>query len=548
MRKLTTLATATLLAAPVAASPLVAAAQSQSASPNYADIQTVVVIYAENRSFDNLYGTFPGTNGLANASPAAITQLDRDGKPMHGLPAIWGGTGFKVLQGAPVAPTGLTQGQSATFLNSFNHPYDVAALYQTGAATDSDPLRYTNRDLWHRFYENQMQINGGANNMFAAWADSGGMTMGYFTPAPETDLPLWNWARQYVLADNFFQGAFGGSFLNHFFLICSCAPLYGHDGANPNGGANPSVTVVNADGVTLPTAPNSPTSALDGPPVFVLSGNLTPDFYAVNTMMPPYPPSGNADDAQRAVDIKSATTLVPQTETTIGDLLTQAGIGWAYYAGAWDFALSHPPMAAGLSKASPNFQYHHQPFDYFTAFDPATPQGQANRAAHLLDAGVVTDPAVLPDSRFLSDIKAGTLPPVTFYKPQGSVNEHASYSNVADGDRHISALLSALQASPQWSHMLVVVTYDEFGGWWDHAAPPKADRWGPGTRIPAIIVSPFARKGSVDHTQYDTTSILRFITNRWQLPVLQGIAERDAALTANGLPKMGDLTNALILP
>jgi acid phosphatase len=543
MLKLTTLATATLFAAPLAA-----AAQSPSTSPNYDDIQTVVVIYAENRSFDNLYGTFPGANGLANAPPAAITQLDRDGKPMRGLPAIWGGTGFKVLQGAPVAPTGLTQGQTATFLNSFNHPYDVAALYQTGAGTDSDPLRYTNRDLWHRFYEHQMQINGGANNMFAAWADSGGMTMGYFTPAPQTDLPLWNWARQYVLADNFFQGAFGGSFLNHFFLICSCAPSYGHGGINPNGGSNPSVTVVNADGVTLPTAPNSPASALDGPPVFVLSGNLTPDFYAVNTMMPPYPPSGNADDAQRAVDMTSASTLLPQTETTIGDLLSKAGIGWAYYAGAWDFALSHPPMAAGLSKASPNFQYHHQPFDYFSAFDPATPQGQANRAAHLLDAGVVTDPAVLPNSRFLSDIKAGTLPPVTFYKPQGSVNEHASYSNVADGDRHIAALLTALQASPQWSHMLVVVTYDEFGGWWDHAAPPKADRWGPGSRIPAIIISPFARKGTVDHTQYDTTSILRFITNRWKLPALEGITRRDAALAANSLPKMGDLTEALTLP
>jgi acid phosphatase len=92
-----------------------------------------------------------------------------------------------------------------------------------------------------------------------------------------------------------------------------------------------------------------------------------------------------------------------------------------------------------------------------------------------------------------------------------------------------------------------VVTYDEFGGWWDHVAPPKADRFGPGTRIPALIISPFARKGVVDHTQYDTTSILRFITERWKLPVLPGISRRDDALVANGLPKMGDLTAALDL-
>jgi phospholipase C len=518
------------------------------ATPVAADIQTFVVIYAENRSFDNLFGTFPGANGLPQASAQSTTQLDRDGRPMRGLPAVWGGIDNKVLQGAPLAPVRLTQGQTAEFLGAFNHPYDVGALYRTGSAANADPLQYTNRDLWHRFYEHQMQINGGANNMFAAWADSGGMTMGYFPPSPEAEEPMWTWARRYVLADNFFQGAFGGSFLNHIFLVCSCPPYYGHDGHNPNGGKDPTGTIVAEDGVTLVTAPNSPASALDGPPLFAASGNLTPDFYAVNTMLPPYPPSGTADAAQRSVDLQSPFTMVPQTRTTIGDLLTEAGIGWAWYAGAWDFAQSHPPFAAGSSKASPNFQYHHQPFNYFAAFDPATPEGRTNRAAHLLDAGVVTDPAVLPASRFLSDIQDGKLPPVVFYKPQGSVNEHPAYANIADGDHHIDALLTALQASPQWEHMLIVVTTDEYGGWWDHVAPPKADRWGPGTRIPALIISPYARKGSVDHTQYDTTSILRFITHRWNLPVLPGLVVRDAALTANNQPPLGDLTPALDLP
>jgi phospholipase C len=332
-------------------------------------------------------------------------------------------------------------------------------------------------------------------------------------------------------------------------LICSCAPLYSQDGINPNGGASPPVSVVESDGVTLVLASNSPASALDGPPKFKLSGNLTPDFYAINTMQPPYPPSGNATPGQapqRIVDLKLASTLPPQTSTTIGDLLSQKGIAWAWYAGAWSFALDHVPFAAGISKANPDFQTHHQPFNYFAAFDPSTPQGQANRAAHLLDAGVVTDPDRLPESRFLTDIRAGKLPPITFYKPQGTFNEHSGYASVSDGDRHIAALLSALKASPQWDHMLIVVTYDEFGGWWDHVAPPKADRWGPGTRIPALIVSPYARKGTVDHTLYDTTSILRFITHRWDLPVLPGIAARDAALTANHEPKLGDLSEALL--
>ena len=95
--------------------------------------------------------------------------------------------------------------------------------------------------------------------------------------------------------------------------------------------------------------------------------------------------------------------------------------------------------------------------------------------------------------------------------------------------------------------MLVIVTYDENGGFWDHVAPPKGDRWGPGSRVPAIIVSPFARRGYVDHTQYDTTSILRFITRRFGLPTLPGLAARDAALEAHGAKPMGDLTDALDL-
>jgi phospholipase C len=93
--------------------------------------------------------------------------------------------------------------------------------------------------------------------------------------------------------------------------------------------------------------------------------------------------------------------------------------------------------------------------------------------------------------------------------------------------------------------VLVIVTYDENGGFWDHVAPPKADRWGPGSRIPTMIVSPFAKKGYVDHTLYDTTSIMRFITRRFELPVLPGLVTRDAALRANSHPPVGDLTDAL---
>ena len=109
----------------------------------------------------------------------------------------------------------------------------------------------------------------------------------------------------------------------------------------------------------------------------------------------------------------------------------------------------------------------------------------------------------------------------------------------------LGAFLDHLEQDRKWKHMLIVVTYDEYGGFWDHVPPPKGDRWGPGLRVPAIIVSPFAKRGYVDHTQYDTTSIARFLTHRFNLPTLPGIAARDAALKGNGSKPMSDLTQAL---
>ena len=93
-----------------------------------------------------------------------------------------------------------------------------------------------------------------------------------------------------------------------------------------------------------------------------------------------------------------------------------------------------------------------------------------------------------------------------------------------------------LRKSPQWQDMLVVVTYDENGGYWDHVAPPTGpgwgDRFGPGTRVPALLIGPHVKRGFVDHTPYDTTSILKFITERWGLEPLPGVRAKAGNLSA----------------
>ncbi len=484
-------------------------------------IKNVVVIYAENRSFDNLYGHFPGADGLRNVTAANAQQLDRDGSVLPTLPPIWNG-----LTATGVTPA-ITQAMTAQLPNAPFAIDDVQSF--------NTPLTVATRDLTHRFYENQMQINGGKNNQFAAWSNAGALPMGHYSTAAET-LPLWKIAQQYTLADHFFMAAFGSSFLNHQWLICACTPYYPKADKSP---AVALISAVEADGVTLAQADNSPASALQGAPKFVHSGNLTPDFYAVNTMQPPYQPSANAaapGGDKRYADASIATTLPPQTSQTIGDLLSAAGISWAWYSSAWQAALTEPAKAIykALPYAQPNFQTHHQPFNYFAQFAPGT----AARAKHLLDAG-------MEGKKFMQVIDTGKLPQVAFYKPQGNLNEHAGYADVAAGDTHLLQVIKHLQASPQWPNMLIIVTYDENGGFWDHVAPPKGDRWGPGMRIPALIISPFAKKGYVDHTQYDTTSILRFITRRFNLPELPGLKARNAALTAHGEKPMSDLTHAL---
>jgi acid phosphatase len=483
-------------------------------------VKNVVVIYAENRSFDNLYGRFPGANGLQNVTAANSQQLDRDGSVLPTLPTIWGG----------LTATGVTPAVTAAMTTNLpNTPFAIDDPKGFNTA-----LSVTTRDLYHRFYENQMQIDGGKNDKFAAWGDSGGLVMGHYDTPPEK-LPLYKIAQQYTLADNFFMSAFGGSFLNHQWLVCACTPIYPNADTSV---AKGSISAVNPDGVSLKltkaagSALGANTSGL-----FVNSGNLTPDFYAINTMQPPYQPSGNkpvTGGDQNLADPTVATTLPPQTQQHIGDLLNTAGVSWAWYSGSWAAALADRSVINGAVNVVPDFQTHHQPFNYFADLAPGT----ANRAQHLLDGGT-------NGSEFIKAIDAGTLPQVSFYKPQGNLNEHPGYTDVASGDQHIADLISHLQKSPQWKNMVVVVTYDENGGFWDHVAPPKGDRWGPGTRIPALIISPYAKKGFVDHTQYDTTSILRFITRRFNLPSLPGLTARDAALVSNGAAKMGDLTSAL---
>jgi len=415
-----------------------------------ASIDHVIIIYQENWSFDGLFGKFPGANGIANASPMSIAQTDRAGKPYATLPPSIDTRTHPPARDARI-PANLPVA-----------PFDLAPYVPPDSRTGNPT---------HRFYQQQHQINGGRMDRFVAWTNVGGLVMSYYDA---TNTPLGKLAQEFVLADNFFHAAFGGSFLNHVWLVCACTPPW-------------------------PDAPADLRAQLDAQGMLVKDGAVTPDGYAVNTSH-----TINMPHPARITDTRH---LMPNlTLPTIGDRLDEKGITWAWYSGGWNDALAGRPHA--------RFAYHHQPFAYFAKWA----DGTAAKARHLKD-----------ETEFVRDLAARRLPAVSFIKPLGTHNEHPSSSEPLTGQRHVAELVRAVRASPVWPRTAIIVTYDENGGRWDHVAPPVVDRWGPGTRVPAVIISPLAKRGYVDHTRYDTTAILKLIATRWGLAPL---GARDAAQDA----------------
>jgi phospholipase C len=278
--------------------------------------------------------------------------------------------------------------------------------------------------------------------------------------------------------------------------------------------------------------------------------------FAINTIQPfdqPYSP-GTADPKR----------LPLLTSANIGDALSAASVDWAWYSGGWSNAagnIGEPGWTNGPAGATscsdpdtltgavfpncPNtlFQFHHQAFNYYANYAPGT----AAREQHLRD-----------EAEFIQVAQGSTdrcdLKPVSFIKPIGHENEHPGYTNVSAGNEHLVDLLKAVEGSACAGDTMVIVTYDEFGGFWDHVSPPgqrahferddddcdqdqdqdqdharpPSDEWGPGTRIPALIVSPHLKRDFVvDHVSHDTTSILKTIEKRFGVAPL---GTRDAAV------------------
>jgi phospholipase C len=191
--------------------------------------------------------------------------------------------------------------------------------------------------------------------------------------------------------------------------------------------------------------------------------------------------------------------------TTIFDRLQAAGLDWKFYVQSYDPAINYRNRQGMLDRGS-----------------------QVERVPLLALARYLDDPSlsshIVDLSEYYTDLEAGTLPAVSYIVPAGG-GAHTPSSLRAE-EQLGGSLINALTRSSSWASSMLLWTYDGWGGWYDHVAPPQVDDHGLGFRVPALLVSPYARKGLIDDTQLDYTSMLRFVSDNWGL---DSLASRDAS-------------------
>jgi phospholipase C len=187
-------------------------------------------------------------------------------------------------------------------------------------------------------------------------------------------------------------------------------------------------------------------------------------------------PEGKAEDVDPCMQFR-----------TMGDTLDDAGVSWAYYAAS-----------------------EHQVGYIWSAF---------HAVKHIYDDRDKMALRVRPVDSLLGDIAAERLPAVTWITPRFELSDHPPWSS-SHAHNWVTKIVNSIMRSSMWESTAIFITWDEWGGFYDHVAPPQVDETGLGIRVPMLLVSPYAKEGFIDHEQGDFTSPLRFIDDNWGLPHL----------------------------
>jgi phospholipase C len=374
--------------------------------------------------------------------------------------------------------------------------------------------------------------------------NGGGNSMGFYN-MQKGDVPVLKaLADRYSMSDNFHQSFMGGTAANHVMLGSGDA-IFWSDG---NGNATtPPSHIANPD--PLPNSNNQYTVDINFDGNFTACGDRTQPgvsairdylatlpyhpspncqaghFYMINNDSPGFLPGGTLDTK----GIANGGSIPPSNLRTIGEALNENGISWAYYGGAYNAAVAGQPLGAAYCNIC-NFE----------SYSSAIMGDAAERAAHIKDA---TD--------FFAAVDNGTLPAISFLKPDGLLDGHPASSKEDLFEGMVKKVVDHLTANPKlFASSVLFVTMDEGGGYYDSGYIQPIDFFGDGPRIPMIAVSPFTRGGHVSHTYSDHVSILKFIERNWNLKPLTNrsrdrfpnpVVEDDNPYVPLNSPALGDL-------
>jgi phospholipase C len=412
----------------------------------------------------------------------------------------------------------------------------------SGCLNDLYPFVITN-------YTNQF------DPFFGGIDDNGGGNSMAFYNVQKGDVPVLKaLADEFSMSDNFHQSFMGGTGANHVMLGTGDA-IFWSDGqgnpttppshiANPNPlpGTDDVYTVdLNFDGNFTecgnPAAPGvQPVlDYLQSLPYRPGSRCVPGHFYMINNDSPGFLPDGTVDTK----GITSGGSIPPVNVRTVGEALNEKGVSWAYYGGAYNAAVQfqHNPTST-----DPTVQIGQAYCNIcnFESYATAIMGDPAQRAAHIKDA---TD--------FFAAVGNGTLPSVSYVKPDGLIDGHPASSKIDLFEGMVKKIVDSLKANPElFASTALMVTFDEGGGYYDSGYMQPLDFFGDGPRIPLIVVSPFTRGGRISHTYTDHVSILKFIERNWRLKPLTArsrdnlpnpVSEHDNPYVPLNSPAIGDL-------
>jgi phospholipase C len=431
----------------------IAFAQSGSGTGSATPIQHLVVIFGENISFDHYFATYP-------------RALNPDGEP--------------AFVAAPGTPT--VNGLTPMLLTSNPNSTQPFRLDRNMAMTCDNDNHYS---------DEQKAYNGGLLNKFADITSAvgpgcqTGLSMGYYDG--NTVTAIWNYAQHYSMSDNFFDTEFGTTVMGHLNLI---------------------------SGQTHQTS------------VAGISGKVANGSVIANV-------EAGFDDCVTAAN----GTPVQMTSRNIGDLLNAKSISWGWFYADFPQSADNNPITACPS----TYNSHYAPFQYYKSTSNIHHLPPSSVAAIGTSGDQANHNYTVND--FWNAAKSGHLPAVSFIKAAKPQTGHPSDSTPLAEQQFLVTTINALQQLPEWKNMAILLSYDDSDGWYDHVMPPIVnqsndpaqdtllgagmcgtpvpgaylDRCGYGTRLPLLVVSPYARQNHVSHSLTDLTSILRFIEDNWGL-------------------------------